>query len=302
MPEFELTQLLLRYSSLPKVIGFLLGAWLLTRLLRIWFNEQSSNRSRLNAKITFVGPVFIWLAGFVVLISSLGVSLTTIGNIVIASGLVIGIVITPAASNAVAGFLNAWGDVFRVGEVLEIDDVVGRVVSRRMMSTRIETIDGSMYDIPNKLLLDQMVHNFTRIPYYRIRAEVHIDDPGFDLRQTEEVLGAVVNDKPKWNRVDKLTNTVRRAQVRYHQMAGSSHVFHVYGWIENRMVAPLRADELLRECALALEDANISFGQTTNIGFPFGTPFNPPSDGAVRWPGESMHHRKIPFDVDQLRD
>lgn len=290
-PEIDWIAQLSQISVLVQLLAAFVCACLVIGMLRIWFNTKTSHRSRLHAKVTYIGPILVWIAMVVAWLSILGVSMNTIGNVMVAGGLIIGIVITPAASNAVAGFLNAWGDVFRVGEVIEVNDAVGRVVSRRLMSTRIETIDGTMYDIPNKLLLDQVVHNFTRIQHYRIRAEVHIDDPQFTLRRTEEVLQAVVYDNPQWNKVDQKTNTVRRAEVRYHQMAGSSHVFHVYAWIENRMVAPQRQDALLRACALALEEANISFGQTTNLGFPFGIPDNTELLNVSQWPRQEAEHR-----------
>ncbi|MEM7134640.1 MAG: mechanosensitive ion channel domain-containing protein [Chloroflexota bacterium] len=281
-------------SVVVKMVAAYLGALLLIRVLRIWFNEQTSNRSKLHAKFTYIGPILIWIGMLIVWLSILGVDINTIGNILLAGGLIIGLVITPAASNAVAGFLNAWSDVFRVDEVIEVDHALGRVVNRRIMSTRIETIDGTLYDIPNKLLLDRVVHNFTRIPHYRIRADIHIDDPNFSLRQTEEILQSVVHDNPLWNRVDQESQLVRRAEVRYHQMAGSSHLFHVYAWIESRMMAPQRQDELLRACALALEDAGISFGQTTNLGFPFGIPNQPAAMDLMRWAEEDAAHRNIP--------
>ena len=296
MPNFEIPQQLFVASAVPKLVVLCAVAWLATKVLAIWFNEQTSSRSKIHAKVTFIGPVIIWIAALVFLLSSLGVGLAAIGNLIIAGGLIIGIVITPAASNAVAGFLNAWGDVFRVGEVLDVDGAVGRVISRRMMSTRIETIDGTMYDIPNKLLLDKIVHNFTRIEGYRIQVEVHIDDPRFSLRRTENVLQTVIGDNPLWNKTGRGTEIARHAQVRYHAMGSSSHVFHVYAWVENRMVASQRQDELLRECALALEEANISFGQTTNIGASFGFPNRENEGQLVGWRQERPVHRPIGYD------
>lgn len=53
--------------------------------------------------------------------------------------------------------------------------------------------------------------------------------------------------------------------VRYKEMGPSSHVFEVIAWISDRFEAPREKALLLRECALALEEANISFGQTTNL-------------------------------------
>ena len=295
VPEIDWIAQLSQISVLVKIVATFVGAWLLIGALRIWFNEETSHKGKIHAKLAFIGPILIWLGMGIAWLSIMGVGMNTIGNFMVAGGLIIGIVITPAASNAVAGFLNAWGDLFRVGEVIEVGDAIGRVISRRIMSTRIETIDGSMYDIPNKVLLDQIVHNFTRIEHYRVRAEVHIDDPNFSLQRTEEVLKSVVHDKPLWNKVDQETKIARQAEVRYHQMASSSQVFHVYAWVENRMVAPKRHDELLRACALALEEAGINFGQTTNLGFPFGIPDKPIPLGVVQWPKEEAAHRNIPL-------
>ncbi len=261
------------FQILIVLAGTQLAAWVIHRTLKA---HPRSRRSQPLARATFTAPALIWAAGFAVALYVLEVNVDSIASILVAGGLVIGLVVTPAGSNGVAGFLNVWGDVYREGEIIEVDGVVGRVSHRGMISTRLDTIDGSVYDIPNKLMFDHVVHNYCRVQYFRIKVYVHVDDPNFDLRRSEKALWSVVRDSDKWNRYDTFIDEERSAEVRYHEIAGSSHVFLVIAWIEDRLESPKREDELLRECALALDDAGISYGQTTNLSASNGLVLNTP--------------------------
>lgn len=237
----------------------LVVAALVSKLVCIPLQEkQGKVRPKWKARMAFLLPTAIWLFAFIFLISSFEMGLDSLTEFLFAGGLIIGLVITPAGSNAIAGLFNAWGDIFRVGEIIEIHGAVGRVIQRGILSTRMETPEGTFYDVPNKLLLDNIVCNFTRISGFRIEVVIPIDDFDFDLRKTKQVLESVVTDK-KWNL------NGHKAFIMFDEIAANSYNFRVYGWVPSRSDAVPMKGVLLEDCYLALDKAGISAGQTSFI-------------------------------------
>lgn len=241
------------------IIGLMImiTAWMLARLVCIPLQERPGKvRPKWKARLAFFLPALIWGMAIVTLFAKFEMGLNTLTEFIFAGGLIIGLVITPAGSNAIAGFLNAWGDVFRSGEIIEIHGATGRVAQRGLISTRIEAPNGTFYDVPNKLLLDNMVCNFTRNKGYRIEVVVAIDDFDFDLSKTKAVLERVIAQE-KWNAQGE------RAFVLFDEIAPNSYNFRVYAWLNSRAdVVPMQGI-LLEECYLALNQAGISAGQTS---------------------------------------
>lgn len=240
-------------------LGFMIimAAWILTKLVCIPLQQRAGKvRPKWKARLAFFLPAMIWSIAVVALFAKFEMGLNTLTEFIFAGGLIIGLVITPAGSNAIAGFLNAWGDVFRIGEIIEIHGSTGKVVQRGLISTRIESPNGTFYDIPNKLLLDNMVCNFTRNMGYRIEVVVAIDEFDFDLIKTKQVLESVIK-QAKWNAQDQ------KAFVLFDEIAPNSYNFRVYAWLNSRAdVVPMQGI-LLEECYLALNQAGISAGQTS---------------------------------------
>jgi small-conductance mechanosensitive channel len=237
----------------------ILGASLLSRLVCIPLQEKAGRvRPKWKARLAFLLPTTIWLFAIIFWVSSFEMGLDSLTEFLFAGGLIIGLVITPAGSNAIAGLFNAWGDIFRIGEIIEIHGAVGRVIQRGILSTRMETPEGTFYDVPNKLLLDNMVCNFTRISGFRIEVLIPIDDFDFDLRKTKHVLESVIANK-KWNLHG------HKALVMFDEIAPNSYNFRVYAWVPSRSdVVPMKG-VLLEECYLTLDDAGISAGQTSFV-------------------------------------
>lgn len=261
MFDFQMTEWLSTLYPYARIaataVMTIMVAALLARLVCIPLQEKAGKvRPKWKARMAFLLPTSIWLFAIIFWVSTFEMGLDSLTEFLFAGGLIIGLVITPAGSNAIAGLFNAWGDVFRVGEIIEIHGAVGRVIRRGVLSTRMETPEGNFYDVPNKLLLDTMVCNFTRISGFRIEVVIPIDDFDFDLRKTKRVLESVVAHK-KWNLKGQ------KAFVMFDEIAANSYNFRVYAWVPSRSdVVPMKG-VLLEECYLALDHVGISAGQTS---------------------------------------
>jgi len=90
-------------------------------------------------------------------------------------GLVIGFAVQDIAANFISGVILVILRPFRVGYLVETNDVYGIVKQIRLRSTEIRTLDGQMVHIPNKSILLEKVVVYTDIPSRRVRILIGVD-------------------------------------------------------------------------------------------------------------------------------
>jgi small-conductance mechanosensitive channel len=79
------------------------------------------------------------------------------------AGIVLGIASQPVMSNLVSGVMIAFAQPVRLGDNVRIDEEYGAVESIGLFYTCIRTWDNRRLVIPNKLLADQIIRNYTLV-------------------------------------------------------------------------------------------------------------------------------------------
>ncbi|WP_308992324.1 mechanosensitive ion channel family protein [Mariniflexile litorale] len=100
---------------------------------------------------------------FVVCLGILGFDDVT-NKILAGAGLttfIIGFALKDIGENFLAGILMAFQRPFRIGDLIEIDGVKGRVIEMSLRSTTIKTVDGIDAYIPNGSILKNNLKNYT---------------------------------------------------------------------------------------------------------------------------------------------
>ena len=125
---------------------------------------------------------------FVICLGVLGFNgITT--KVLAAAGLstfIIGFALKDIGENFLAGILMAFSRPFRIGDLIQIDNVKGRVIQMNLRSTTIKTLDGIDAYIPNGSILKNNLENFTIDELMRSNFQVNVAhddkiDKAFDL-------------------------------------------------------------------------------------------------------------------------
>ena len=74
---------------------------------------------------------------------------------------IIGFALKDIGENFLAGILMAFQRPFRIGDLIQIDSIKGRVIEMNLRSTTIKTLDGIDAYIPNASILKNNLENFT---------------------------------------------------------------------------------------------------------------------------------------------
>lgn len=134
------------------------------------------------------------LVGFLVILQTVGINLTTLNVLAGAIGIGVGFGLQNIASNFISGLIILFERPVKVGDRIEVNNVNGRVMAIGARSTRIKTNDNITIIVPNSKFIEENVVNWSfenNIVRFRVPVGVAYDS---DLRLVKRVLMDVADE------------------------------------------------------------------------------------------------------------
>lgn len=191
---------LLDYS--PKVISAIIilfvGIWGI-RFIRKIAETVMTKRELEPTLIKFLLDFLIWalrILLFVSVISKLGIETSSFVAILGAIGLAVGLSLQGSLSNFAGGVLIILFKPFKVGDTIEAQSENGKVLGIQIFSTKILTAQNQIIYIPNGLLSNGKIKNFSQKTTRRTSLVV---PTGYDsdIKNIKIKLEALVKNHPK---------------------------------------------------------------------------------------------------------
>ena len=196
----------------------------------------------------------ILFVGVVVALNTVGISVSSLSGIFTAGAVVtvaVGFAMQNIAQNFVSGALLAAERSIKAGDVIEVEGSVLRVQNLGIRTTVASTRDDETIIIPNSLLVQNPVKNFTyQDSIYRIRARVGVSYSS-DMRRVFEVLVETAENL-EWR------SRAMKPRVFMSEFADSSVVFEASVWVNDPWRAPQHRSDLSQAIWFALKDAGIT--------------------------------------------
>jgi len=186
-----------------------------------------------------------------VLISALGQLGINLGVLLGAAGILsvaIGFASQTSASNLISGMFLMAERPFMVGDWVEIDNVVGVVLSIDLMAVKLRQFDNSLVRIPNESIIKTRLTNLTYFPIRRIDLDIGIAYKE-DMATVRQLLFEVADANP-------LCLDEPRPQFFYDGYGDSALVFRFCVWTTKESFASLR-NELRIQIKNALDREGI---------------------------------------------
>jgi small-conductance mechanosensitive channel len=174
------------------VVGFMLGRLLGSLAGRIARRRGSAQGQMLTSRFVFYGVVGI--AGFMVL-DTLGVE---IGVLLGAAGILtvaVGFASQTSASNLISGLFLLGERPFSIGDVIEVGDRLGVVLSVDLLSVKLRTFDNLFVRVPNETLIKSEIVNLTRNPIRRMEINLRLSYAE-EFERVAAILRALAHDNP----------------------------------------------------------------------------------------------------------
>ncbi len=215
----------------------------------------------------FFGNIARWLvlvvAGIMVL-GIFGVETTSLAAALAAVGFAIGLALQGTLSNIASGIMLLILRPFRVGDVIKVGDITGKVEEVELFHTSLDTFDNRRIVVPNSSIFGAVIENNTRHETRRVDVAVGISY-GADLDKARSVLLEAARGVPG-------RDPAQDPQVILTGLGASSVDWSVRVWCPTAAYWDVR-DATIRASKMALDEAGISI------------PFPQMDVHIQRWPG-----------------
>ncbi|MFN3228753.1 MAG: mechanosensitive ion channel family protein [Asticcacaulis sp.] len=147
----------------------------------------------------FLSQVAGWLVilvGMVAVLHRVGVETTSILAVLGAASLAIGLALQGTLGNVASGLMLLVVKPYRIGDIVQIGDQVGRVKRLGLFNTEIESLDSLKISMTNTKVFEQPIVNYTANGQRRVLLdfEVHYDS---DLDQVLDLMRGVATNHEK---------------------------------------------------------------------------------------------------------
>ncbi|SNZ00590.1 mechanosensitive ion channel family protein [Flagellimonas pacifica] len=183
---------------LTAILIYIIGSWVIKRIIGAARNvmskskyDESLQRFLLNLT-TWALKVFL----IIIVISRLGVDVTTFAAVIAAAGLAIGLALQGSLSNFAGGVLLMIFKPYRIGDLIEAQGVLGVVKEIEIFTTKLITPENKLAIVPNGALANGNIVNYTAEGKIRVDTVIGVGY-GEDIKKTKEVLLNVLTSNPQ---------------------------------------------------------------------------------------------------------
>lgn len=180
-------------------VGILIfGLWVIKRLVKI--SEKMMTKSKIETSLqNFLADLINWCLKALLIItvlSQLGVATTSFVAIIGAAGLAVGLALQGSLSNFAGGALIMIFKPFKVGDLIEAQGEIGEVKEIQIFVTKIITPGNKLAIIPNGILSNGTIKNYTEEGLLRVDVVVGISYDA-NIKQAKEILEDTFKNNPK---------------------------------------------------------------------------------------------------------
>jgi small-conductance mechanosensitive channel len=252
---FKLGETQVTGSTLFAVLIIILATYLLSRwsqrgLERLLVKSGVKKESTILI-IRRTAHYLIVLTGIVASLQTVGIDLSTLfaAGAVFAVGLAFAM--QTIAQNFVSGIILLIERTIKQGDVLEVEGQLVKVISMRIRSTLVRTRDEEEIIVPNSLLVQGMVKNYTMSDSAYLLATTVGVVYGSDMKKVREILEGTIGSLPF--DVDQ-----EKSGVLMREFGNSSVDFRVFVMIDDPWRARRLRSKLNEAIWWALKDADIT--------------------------------------------
>jgi len=255
------------FSMLPNMviailllILFILLAKMSKRISFKLFGKATNDRVIQDLLAKFVYFIVLGLGLFFILeVLKLHKAVTSLLAGIGVVGLALGFAFQDIVANFIAGIILAFRKPYVLDDIVEINNIMGTVVRSNLRSTVVKTFQGQEVYIPNRLVLQNPIYNFTVLGKRRVDLSVGISYAQ-DLDHVEQTVKNVIDNLDFV--IDK-ENTM----FDYHGFGDSSINFNIRSWVNcpGDKPFPVYRSEIIKAIKKAFNEEGIT------IPFPIRT-------------------------------
>lgn len=139
-----------------------------------------------------VTTIIILLIGATIAAAINGLNFTAVIG---ALSLGIGFALKDIIENFISGIIMLSQDRIRIGDLIQVGDITGTIISIDVRATILQSLDGTEVVIPNQAMINQTLISFSTNPFRRIDLVVGVDYSTDMAAATSLIRGVIEKDK-----------------------------------------------------------------------------------------------------------
>lgn len=141
------------------------------------------------------------------------------------SAFIIGFALKDIGENFLAGIILAFNRPFRVGDLIECDNIKARVTALNLRDTELKTSDGKNVFLPNSILIKNALLNYTLDGKLRHEFNIRVQF-GSDYKEAKRLIEDVV-----FQSEDILKDDLYAPLVHISEVSNDGYMFTIYYWM-----------------------------------------------------------------------
>ena len=229
------------FINLFAFLAVVVGAFILSKYLRHVLSSRVLPRLHLdtNAQFLLLRSVHIGIIVLGVLLgfNFISLQLTSLAVMLGGLGLGLGFGLQNIASNLISGIILIFERPIRVGDLVTVSDMYGRVVAINLRSTVVVTLENIAVIVPNSQFISESITNWTHTGnVIRITVRVGVAY-GSDTARVKQALLEAANEHPEVikTKQPQTSRLIEPPFVRFMNFGDSSLDFELLVWITDAL-------------------------------------------------------------------
>lgn len=178
----------------------------------------------LHAFVLMALKIILWITLIIIILSALNVPTVPLVTLLGAAGAAIALALRDSLSNVAAGLIILFSKPILKGEIIEIEEksMLGVVDAIDLMATHLHSFDNKKITVPNSLIINSVVLNYSREDKRRVDCVVAVSYDA-DLETTKQLLENTVLSCPEVIKSEELI-------VGVNSLAESAVILDVKAW------------------------------------------------------------------------
>lgn len=220
-------------NILLAIIVMCLG-WIVTSFTKKYFdrlaNRLISHRIVANLLSTALTVIVVLL--FIFLVLSI-LNLTGVVKSLLAGAGVVGLAVSLAFQdpilNFISGIILSVRNLFNIGDLVEVNGYFGKVMKITLRHTAIETLQGQDVIIPNKIVAQEPIKNYSKLGRRRVDLACGVSY-GDDLNKVRQITLQAIEENVTYDKA-------RDVQLFFNEFGNSSINYTLRFWLDQRKTA-----------------------------------------------------------------
>lgn len=189
---------------LAAILIYIVGAWLIKKIKKILAGifERRHTDAAIASFVNSMTSIALTIMLIVITVGTLGIDTTSLAALLAGGGMAIGLALNGTVQNFAGGIMILIFKPFKAGDYIQAQGFEGTVKEVTIVSTKLTTVDNRNIIIPNGILSNDTINNYSQNTMRRIDWNIDVEY-GSSSEETKELLMSFIAQDPRVLNIEK---------------------------------------------------------------------------------------------------